>query len=771
MSTSVAFTCVQRMSQYEFEEEYLFTMGSIFRIESIEQLAGNPNWCIHLTLTTDDDPETVQLTNYMQSQIKQPSLERLYELLIYLDKYEQAIDIVNTCIKSCKDTSQLPRLYTMVGGIYMQMGNSQLASEALQLSRTHSNQLDASEDNILQTNLTTLLNNLLHGNLDLALINIETIKENAYKLFNDTTDHKRTKIFASIDMVKGVILQRQGHYKDALRYQNEAFNTLKENVPAAHPMKIFLLLSIFFSFEMNGQLDDASLCMQEMIQMQKHSLPPEHFLRIALENITLDFCDNNNLPSEYSIDNIFNDTKDPVKLSLLCSHHVKNKKWDEALSVIDRYMKLNVEHEHMYSAYFYYARGICYVEKKYLIEALNDCKRSYEIGIQHLGKTHELILSSLASTAAIYFELDNSKQALDIIEQCKTLIATCSELYSTDRKKVLFQPIFLAFKSRIQSQICNNEYEKVFLELKHYLSIQIYVYSEDHSEVGDTYLCIAMIYKELSNYRDALYNYKKAQNIIEKCLSFNRLLIGKMWNDLRLIYFELQQYDETLFACNKYLKCQEDTLPLDSISIAQNYQLIASIYIAQHKYVDSIENYHRALTIALEYLPETRFETIRILQGLAHAYKTSHQYEESIMAFYECLEYRLNVLPSNHTDILNTYTSLTLIYLKLNKYEETLRCLESCLLIQMSLLPPDHSCIATTQEHMGYVAYKLQKLSLAASHYECALDIKRKHLPTTNAEIIKILKFLASIYSQMNRHDDAKRTLIECRNLERILKK
>ncbi|CAF3886388.1 unnamed protein product [Rotaria magnacalcarata] len=46
------------------ESEYLFTMGAVYRIRNIEHLTENGIPCVHLLLTSSNDPQLTSLTNY-----------------------------------------------------------------------------------------------------------------------------------------------------------------------------------------------------------------------------------------------------------------------------------------------------------------------------------------------------------------------------------------------------------------------------------------------------------------------------------------------------------------------------------------------------------------------------------------------------------------------------------------------------------------------------------------------------------------------------------
>ena len=798
MLTDVAFSSIQGMSQYGDEEEYLFTTGSIFRIESIGRQDENSRWCIHLTLTADDDPETTELIKYMQSKFKYPNIDSLSILLEYMGQHDVTIDIINTCINSCKNKSTLPKLYIMLGGVYMELGNFQSALEAFQLFHEVSNHLDESECNMTLTAIATLSNHFIHGNFDLALSDIEAMKQNI--LFDDPTRY--------LDILKSEILLRQGLYKDVFEYQNEACNRSIETLPALHPSRIMYFLKLSVNFTMANQSDDVSLIIKQARKFQKHALPPGHFLQELLDASDESDKDNkyDDLPFEYSIDNL-SEYMTPLKLNTVCPQLIAANKCDEALLILNQYIKFHEErstirHADLVDAYQF--RGICHKKKRNLIEALNDFKQSYEIGTQHFGKTHWGMLSILVDIINIYIELDNYDQASFTIEQYKNLINTDPQLSSTERKKSLFEVIFLTFKRRALKQYCSKEYEKAVHGFKSYLEIQIYVLSHDHPDVGETYQSIGMAYKELGYYSGALYNYKKAQNVFEKHLPSNDSKIGDIWNDLWLIYCKLEQYDDALFACKKYLEFLKNVLPSSHIDIAEAYVRLANLYQLKKDFLNAIENYRRALIIQLEYLPETCSKTIETLRNLGTSYDLSNQYEESLMAFYECLEYQLNILPSAHIDVGETYQSigmaykelgyysgalynykkaqnifekhlpsndskigdiwddLRVTYARLKQYDDAIFAGKKYVEFLKNVLPSSHIDIAEAYVKIACL-YRLKKDFLnAIENNRRALIIQLEYLPETCSKTIKTLYSLGMSYKLSNQYEESLMTFYEC---------
>ena len=98
-----ALSDIQHLSNYGGgEQEVLFTIGSIFRIDSIELLTSYERvYCVHLTFTDDEDQQLLRLTSYFRSELADlKGYDKLTQLLVYMDEYQLAKDITRLVHKN-----------------------------------------------------------------------------------------------------------------------------------------------------------------------------------------------------------------------------------------------------------------------------------------------------------------------------------------------------------------------------------------------------------------------------------------------------------------------------------------------------------------------------------------------------------------------------------------------------------------------------------------------------------------------------------------------
>ena len=104
--SKATFARIDHLSQFgSAEQEVLFSIGSIFRIGSVELLSGTDHvHCVHLSLTDDEDTELACLLASFRAELSNPQgYENLIQLLIDMGQNELAEQIALFYIKPLAD--------------------------------------------------------------------------------------------------------------------------------------------------------------------------------------------------------------------------------------------------------------------------------------------------------------------------------------------------------------------------------------------------------------------------------------------------------------------------------------------------------------------------------------------------------------------------------------------------------------------------------------------------------------------------------------------
>ena len=84
------FCDITKFSHFNQEQEVLFSIGYVFRIESVQNL-DNGLCKVTLTLTKEEDEQLKQLKEHFQIELdKRFNLNSLGELMLHIGKYEYA---------------------------------------------------------------------------------------------------------------------------------------------------------------------------------------------------------------------------------------------------------------------------------------------------------------------------------------------------------------------------------------------------------------------------------------------------------------------------------------------------------------------------------------------------------------------------------------------------------------------------------------------------------------------------------------------------------
>ncbi|CAF0924956.1 unnamed protein product [Adineta steineri] len=126
--STAPFASIAGINQFQGEEEVLFSMNSVFRIQDIKQMGGNNRlYEIDLILTADNDPELSKFTDYIRQE-SFPDSEGWYRLgmvLIKMGQFDKAEDIYQVLLNQTKDDEDKPHFYHLLGSINKDQGKYQ----------------------------------------------------------------------------------------------------------------------------------------------------------------------------------------------------------------------------------------------------------------------------------------------------------------------------------------------------------------------------------------------------------------------------------------------------------------------------------------------------------------------------------------------------------------------------------------------------------------------------------------------------------------------
>ncbi|CAF0873926.1 unnamed protein product [Adineta steineri] len=278
LTAKSTFANIESKSSFSAECEILFSMGTVFRIQSVEK-SEDELWHVCLTLTDDEDEQLRQLSEHVKIEIGSTSgissLMTLGLLMTTMGEINRAKEfyeiILNDPILK-NDFVTIVSVFNNLGVIYNELADYDKAKEYYQKSLDiYQKQFPAYNDTA--TTLGNLGNNSVdRGDLDLAL----DYYDRALKcLLNDSRPNERA--VASQYNNIGLVYHEKDNFAEALKNYKKALEIQLQVLPSNHPMFADSYNNIGEIYRDQGDYAHALDYYNKTLQIQQRSLPPYHW--------------------------------------------------------------------------------------------------------------------------------------------------------------------------------------------------------------------------------------------------------------------------------------------------------------------------------------------------------------------------------------------------------------------------------------------------------------------------------------------------------------
>ena len=273
--TRVPFASLDSESQYPDEEEVLFSMHSVFRIDQVTENQNEGRWHVKLTLTCDDDEQLRILTDCLRTEtVGHTGWHRLGQLMIRMGKWAKADEVYRTLLASAPPTNavDLALFNNQLGYIWMDCGDYEKSlafyhksleitqenfpADYLDMAKSYNSigSVEQAKGNHLQALLFFQKALQVHQmspisiNRDLATIHNNIGQTHAHMgnfpmasaSFSRALDLGRDSFppnhptHAPLQSNLARLADHQGNYQQALKYYEEALKIQKRSLPATH---------------------------------------------------------------------------------------------------------------------------------------------------------------------------------------------------------------------------------------------------------------------------------------------------------------------------------------------------------------------------------------------------------------------------------------------------------------------------------------------------------------------------------------------------------
>jgi tetratricopeptide (TPR) repeat protein len=269
-----AFSKITSLSYFPGEEEVLFMIGSIFRLDSIQR-DNEGVWNIQMVLCSDNDHQIQTLFQYMKDELGTGETNELIfgHLLRKMNKLDCAEKYYRRFLNQLSsDDSNVSHCYHALGLIADDKGDYESSliwyNKSLQM---FIQTLQPDDPNIAITHNSIAIVHQRKGDYSLALESYEKALSIWKRVFGE--DHPRIAICLNN---MGNVYRNEKKYPKALECVEKALSIFQKHLPADHSDLASSYGSIGNIHLCLGHLDQALQYYKLSLKINQKSLPPQH---------------------------------------------------------------------------------------------------------------------------------------------------------------------------------------------------------------------------------------------------------------------------------------------------------------------------------------------------------------------------------------------------------------------------------------------------------------------------------------------------------------
>ncbi|CAF1233099.1 unnamed protein product [Adineta steineri] len=230
---STPFASIKEESYFKEEEEILFSMHTVFRVNVIKQMDNkNQLYQVELQLTSDDDQQLRLLTDRMREDAGgSTGWQRLGDLLLKIGQFNKAKELYNVLLEQTSEESEKAHYHNQLGSVHSNQGDYEKAiwyyEQALEIREKAlpSNHPDLASS---YNNIGGVYDNM--GEYPKAL----SYYEKALEIFQKTLPSNHPSLATSYNNI-GLVYDKMRECSKALSSHEKALEIWQKTLPSNHP--------------------------------------------------------------------------------------------------------------------------------------------------------------------------------------------------------------------------------------------------------------------------------------------------------------------------------------------------------------------------------------------------------------------------------------------------------------------------------------------------------------------------------------------------------
>jgi tetratricopeptide (TPR) repeat protein len=651
--STTPFASIRDVSYFQGEDEVLFAMHTVFRINDIKPMDGsNRLFDVNLTLTGDNDQDMRALTDHIREESfpDNKGWYRLGLMLLKMGQFDKAQEVYEVLLEQTTDESEKGPIYHQLGCVKDGQGEYQeaitfyekaLAIQQQSLPPNHPD-LASSYNNIGMVHSTM-------GHYPKAL----SYYEKDLAIGNQSLPPNHPHLASSYNNI-GNVYGSMGDFPKALSYYEKALAIKQQSLPTNHPDLAQSYNNIGIVYRHMGDYPQALSSYEKALAIQQQSLPPNH----------------PHLASSYNnIGNVYGTMGDyPKALS----------SYEKALAISQQSLPAN----HPDLAGSYKNIGNVYNSMGDYPMALSYYEKALAIKRQSLPPNHPDLSTSYVNIGDV---CDNMADCPKPLSSHERALAISQQTLTPDHPDLArsYNNIGLVYYNTGDYPQALSSYEKA-------LAIKQQSLPPNHPSFASTYNNIGNVYNSMGDYPQALSSYKKALAIQQQSLPPNHPDFAQSYNNIGNVYDNMGDYPKALSSHEKALAIRQQSLPQNHPDLAQSYNNIGMVFYSMSDFPKAVSSYEKALTIQEQSLPPNHPDLAGSYNNIGMVWYRLGDYPIALSYYEESLAIQKRSLPPNHRDLAASYNNIGAVYQSMDDYWKARSYFERAVDIGQQSLPTNH---------------------------------------------------------------------------------
>jgi tetratricopeptide (TPR) repeat protein len=273
--STTRFASITGVSNFPGEDEVLFSMHTVFRIGTIEQLGSNTHlWQVELTLTSDNDPDLRVLTDRIREETfpDEKGWYRLGQLLLKLGQPDKAQRVYEFLLEQASSNSERATVYHHSGIAKDRLGEYEEAIKFYDKSlEIFQNILPPYHPSFasIYNNIGSVYDNMANNSKALSYY------EKALEICQKSLPPNHPDLAASYNNI-ALVYEKMGEYSKPLSSHKKALEIYQKSLPPNHPSLSTSYNNIGLLHDSLGNYSEALSHCKKDLEIKQKSLPPNH---------------------------------------------------------------------------------------------------------------------------------------------------------------------------------------------------------------------------------------------------------------------------------------------------------------------------------------------------------------------------------------------------------------------------------------------------------------------------------------------------------------